>query len=400
MKRLLVFSMIAATVFIAAGESLYSIPAFARKYKLSCQTCHSPAPKLKKYGDEFAGNGFVLNDQDASRYFLETGDDDLSLLRELPLAIRLEGHVSYNNANEEQADFGSPWGIKLLSGGSITSGISYYLYFYMSEQGNITGLEDAFLMFNNVFGSDLDIYLGQFQVCDPLFKRELRLSLEDYEIYRKRPGLSRSGLTYDRGVMLTYGFDFGLDLAFELVNGNGLNPAEEDNFLFDSDKYKNVAGRVSQDIGEFLRIGLFGYYGQELLKNGTGSEVTNEIQVYGPDLTLSFSDIFELNLQYLMRKDKHVFLSEEHIAPENDIKTDGALAELIFTPQGDKSTWYMGGIFNWTKSDMKELDYKAAGLYGGYLLRRNIRLVCEAVYNFTEDSKKFLKVSCGIVSAF
>ena len=37
-----------------------AIPAFARKYKLSCSTCHVAVPKLKPYGEEFAANGFIL----------------------------------------------------------------------------------------------------------------------------------------------------------------------------------------------------------------------------------------------------------------------------------------------------------------------------------------------------
>ena len=33
-------------------------------------------------------------------------------------------------------------------------------------------------MFNNLFHSDLDLYVRQFQVSDPLFKRELRLTFK------------------------------------------------------------------------------------------------------------------------------------------------------------------------------------------------------------------------------
>ena len=43
------------------ASDLFAIPAFARKYNMSCKTCHSPFPTLKAYGDEFAGNGFQLN---------------------------------------------------------------------------------------------------------------------------------------------------------------------------------------------------------------------------------------------------------------------------------------------------------------------------------------------------
>ena len=74
-----------------------AIPAFARKYQISCQVCHSPAmPRLKAFGDEFAGNGFRLTEYESPRYFIQTGDDKLSLFRELPLAIRIDGFATYN----------------------------------------------------------------------------------------------------------------------------------------------------------------------------------------------------------------------------------------------------------------------------------------------------------------
>ncbi len=83
--------ILAATLFLAGQSS--AIPAFARKYDMSCSTCHAPIPKLKPYGEEFAGNGFQLADKEAPRFLRETGDDELLLMRELPFALRLEGPV-------------------------------------------------------------------------------------------------------------------------------------------------------------------------------------------------------------------------------------------------------------------------------------------------------------------
>ena len=71
-------------------------------------------------------------------------------------------------------------------------------------------------MFNDVVG-DLDVIVGQFQVSDPLFKGELRLTYENYRIYKSKPGLSGIDLTYDRGVMLTYGLKGGTDLVLEVA---------------------------------------------------------------------------------------------------------------------------------------------------------------------------------------
>ncbi|MDZ7763882.1 MAG: hypothetical protein U5K00_05580 [Melioribacteraceae bacterium] len=118
------------------------------------------------------------------RYYVDTGDDELSLIRDFPLAVRLEGLVTYNNNNSEKSDFNAPYNLKLLSGGEIAPDIAYYFYFYFSERGHVAGIEDAFIMFNNLFGTELDLYVGQFQVSDPLFKRELRLTFEDYLVYK------------------------------------------------------------------------------------------------------------------------------------------------------------------------------------------------------------------------
>ncbi|MDD5507665.1 MAG: hypothetical protein PHD25_04960 [Bacteroidales bacterium] len=98
-------------IVLVPAKPLKAIPSFARKYQFSCQVCHAPAmPRLKAYGDDFAGAGFRLTDTEAPRYFVPVGDDKLSLLRVVPLALRFEGFLSYNYSDEKTADFGVPWG--------------------------------------------------------------------------------------------------------------------------------------------------------------------------------------------------------------------------------------------------------------------------------------------------
>ncbi len=396
MRRALLISIIGVFIFLGFYEQCSAIPAFARKYRLSCQTCHLPTPRLKPYGDDFAGNGFVLSDQEAPRYFVETGDDNLSLIRDFPLAVRFDGFLTYNNSDTEKSDLGSPYTLKILSGGSITEGIAYYFYFYMSERGEIAGVEDAYIMFNDLFGVDFDIYFGQFQVSDPLFKRELRLTLEDYSVYTMQPGISQAGLKYDRGFMFTFGTDFGMDIIAEVINGNGLSHADASH-IFDNDKYKNFAGRISQNVFDFLRIGVFGYLGKEQLSVETASAL-NEITMYGPDATISCEDIIELNFQYIIRKDNNLL----NIDGDNfkDIETHGALAELLIMPKGDDTKLYGAAMLNYVQSDLGYLDYQTVTGHIGYLVRRNIRLCAEATYNFTDSDKAFAKFSLGIVSGF
>ncbi len=392
MKHLITKIFVVSLLILFFSDSLMAIPAFARKYRMSCTTCHTPFPKLKDYGDEFAGNGFVLADQDAPRYYMDTGDDKLSLIRDFPIAVRLEGLVTYNNNDADKSDFNAPYNLKLLSGGAIAPDIAYYFYFFLSERGEIAGIEDAYLMFNNLFGSELDLYVGQFQISDPLFKRELRLTFEDYLLYKNSVGNSRIDLTYDRGIMLTYGFDTGTDIMVEVLNGTGIGEADALK-NFDLDPYKNFMGRISQDIGDFLRVGAFGYYGKEDLDDGT-DEFTNEVVMYGPDATLSYEDKLELNLQYLIRKDDQPF-SPNVISGK--VETKGALAELIYMPDGDQSDWYAVGLYNWQDSDLA--GYKISKVTGhlGWVLRRNIRLFIEATHDIEME---YSQIGVGFVSAF
>jgi hypothetical protein len=389
MKKIIVL-LIGMIVFFSLTETSLGIPAFGRKYNMTCQTCHSPFPKLKAYGEEFAGNGFVLSDKEAPRYYLKTGDDDLSLLREIPVALRLEGYLTYNNKNSDQSDITAPYLLKFLSGGSIAPDIAYYFYFFFSERGEVAGIEDAFIMFNDLFGTDLDLYVGQFQVSDPLFKRELRLTFEDYQIYKTSAGFSNSDLTYDRGIMLTYGLPTGTDFTLEILNGTGIGHA---NILrnFDNDKYKNVMIRISQDVAEGFRIGGFGYFGKEKLSDDLNNNFENSIRILGPDLTFKLKDQLEFNFQYVARVD------DNPTAFATNIKSNGGFAELIYTPKGDESKWYGVVLYNWVNSDFKPLEYQTGTLSLGYMLRRNIRLIGELTYNM---DKKYAQFSTGIIAAF
>ena len=93
-------------ILLSYSSDSFAIPAFARKYSISCQVCHAPAmPRLKAFGEDFAGEGFRLKEYESPRHFLQTGDDRLSLFRELPLALRLDGFATYNFDDRGQADF-------------------------------------------------------------------------------------------------------------------------------------------------------------------------------------------------------------------------------------------------------------------------------------------------------
>ncbi len=390
-------TLLALTVLLLQPvEKAGAIPAFARKYQISCQVCHSPAmPRLKAFGDEFAGDGFRMTEYESPRYFIPTGDEKLSLFRELPLAFRFDGHVTYNFNGEGDADFAAPFVLKIISGGELSDRLSYYFYFMFDERGEVAGLEDAFIMYKDLFRTGINIYLGQFAVSDPMFKGELRYTLENYKIYSTAPGESTINLKYDKGLLLDRGFETGTSVVFELVNGAGIGEADQW-YVFDKDKYKNVLLKLTQDIGDYASLGFFGYTGKEVLQNDAGDFVS-QVNMFGPDLVLDFNEKLAIGLQYLWRTDSQVFIDPEEPMME-DVSTQGGFVEVIWSPKGDMSTWYLTGLLNWVESDLDLLDYRSATLHAGYLLRRNVRLVTEFTQVF--GTYNYGKLSAGFVSAF
>jgi hypothetical protein len=411
-------ALIAAAILAFAPSVVHAIPAFARKYRMTCVQCHSPFPRLNAIGEQFAANGFQFSANEAPTDTLNTGDPLLRLQRDIPLAVRFDAYLQTLGRKYKgqivRNDLQTPWGIKLLSGGQIAEKVSYYMYFFLTERGAVTGLEDAYVQFTDIGSSGVSAIVGQFQVSDPLFKRELRLEYEDYEPYRFRVGGARPNLTYDRGIMLTYSPWEGGDLAGVVVTGQGLRNGEEDR-AYDSDEGKDVAIRFSQDIGP-LRVGAYGYFGRE-----RADGQLNRLRYLGPDATLTIGSDIEVNLQYLRRHDDNPFFAPDCSGPacpaasgSNDV--DAAFGEVIWSPGGPAGRYVFTGLVNWIDSQKRAISLynvhdadpgdplgrylsrarsAAAGMT--YVMRRNLRLMGEVGYDL--DNKKG-RLTTGFVTAF
>ncbi|MEJ2053344.1 MAG: hypothetical protein P8X42_05435 [Calditrichaceae bacterium] len=374
------------TLSFLLPDTSSAIPAFARKYKVSCNTCHSVFPRLKDYGDEFAGNGFIIKEKETPRDYVTAGDDLLWLNKDYPIATRIDLFMTHEEGKDVEDDFKIPWGLKLLSGGTLYKNIGYYFYFYMQEQGEVAGIEDAYIHFDNIFSTNLDVLVGQFQICDPLMKRELRLTYEDYMIYKTYIGESHMNLAYDRGIMLAYDVNkTGTTLIGMVVNGNGKPEAE--NGSFDQNNNKSIALRINQNILDFMTIGGFYYTGKE---DSPDSNRTNEVKYYGPDLTFGRGPV-ELTAQFLIREDSNpLFLSSAQ-----DDKTTGYVVELVFAPDFNRSRYYVTALYNNIDSD--NYKYETATLSFTYQIARNLRIMTEYTRDLEIDKNRFV---LGLVSAF
>jgi hypothetical protein len=51
-------AVLIVTIIVSAASRAHAVPAFARKYKTSCVTCHTIFPKLTPFGEQFRRNGY------------------------------------------------------------------------------------------------------------------------------------------------------------------------------------------------------------------------------------------------------------------------------------------------------------------------------------------------------
>ena len=381
---------LAGLILLAAVQppSAEAIPAFARTHQLSCSTCHAPFPRLKPFGLEFAANGFTIPEGEKERDFVSAGDDLLKLNKTFPMAVRFDAYATLESDTEVTSDLKSPWGLKLLSGGTLAKDVGYYFYFFMDERGEVAGVEDAYVHFNNIGGVPFDVMVGQFQTSDPLMKRELRLTYEDYTVYGVNVGDSQTDLTYDRGVMMTYDVEStGTSLVGMVVNGNG-KPQADENRHYDQDKYKNFGVRALQTVTGFMDVGYYYYSGQERGDLGRKNEVT----YHGPDLVLG-NGTFDLTMQYLVRKDTNPGFAEIGA----DVETTGLVAELVFSPHKDRSRQYLTLLYNQVDSDWNQHDYESLTAGVTHVMRRNVRLTLEYTRNLDLDTDRGV---VGLVTAF
>lgn len=370
-----------------------AIPAFARRYRVSCTLCHATLPRLSAFGEQFAANGYRMAPGEVPSDTIATGDPLLYLARSLPLAMRVDAYVQAYSKGAAVTDFASPYLIKLLASGPLSKQLSYYMYVNLLERGEFGGFEDAILIANDL-GGKLDLSLGQFQVSDPLFKRELRMSFEDYAMYRARIGDEVAQLTYDRGLML--GADFlGFDVTGMVLNGNGIDPVNQER-QFDDNGFKTLAGRISRNLGSGLRLGAVGYRGES--RSG-GSE--NRVTYLGGDATVTVGPL-ELNAQYLHREDTNPTFA----AAAQRVKTDGGFMEVLLRPQG--SRWHGFALYNLVSASQPLLDVRLGGpanleryetLTGGagYLLVRNFKVTGELTWDTERERARW---TLGFVTAF
>jgi hypothetical protein len=149
-----------------------------------------------------------------------------------------------------------------------------------------------------------------------------------------------------------------------------------------------------------MSIGGFAYWGKEEAPEDLAlAGGTNETVYFGGDAGFNSAQM-AFTGQYLYRKDQNPFFQEsaDSFASDlMDVETHSIIAEVILSPDMERSRYFFTALYNWIDSEADSADYETGTLNATYVLARNVRLLAEYTYDFGRESNRG---ALGIVSAF
>ncbi|MGR3178072.1 MAG: hypothetical protein ACUZ8E_08460 [Candidatus Anammoxibacter sp.] len=98
MAKKVILRLLFIIFVLSLSKAADAIPAFARKYELSCETCHAAFPRLNSFGEQFAADNMRLDDW-KEMGTIDTGDERLVLPDSAPIAIRTQAYVQARQIN-------------------------------------------------------------------------------------------------------------------------------------------------------------------------------------------------------------------------------------------------------------------------------------------------------------
>lgn len=172
----MVIPVLAVLVAILFPPAADAVPAFARKYEVTCNACHTRQPRLNSFGQRFLENGYQMpgtEDGGTVKKSLFGGPLNGVTLDKISnyMAIRVRADIQQASFKEEteatdDVDIIVPNVINIFFAGTATKNISFFLEGeYATQEGHGGGLifERAFLAFSNLGGQQIaNIKVGEF----------------------------------------------------------------------------------------------------------------------------------------------------------------------------------------------------------------------------------------------
>lgn len=319
-------ALVASGAATSPGDESHSrIPVFARRYRTSCSTCHTAAPKLNAFGEAFRLNGYRFPENDR----LVTREAPVPLGAEewkdewpraiwpgevpggAPIAVRLVNdiEVTRDETAVSTVNLRFPQDVSLLAAGSLGGGIAAYVEAEWARDQGLevvqakVELQDVFPWLPrrafNLWAGLQNLYLQVFadHQIDRAARQTFRwqsfqpasltvtnpttgdtlVSVGDFQLRRTQPAVEANGLLGGR-------LYYGLGLAQGSLEGVDANSRKD---VYYKLRLKlgglGLDGRYPEDVGPIVGRGgqlldrtiiveQFGYFGAQPVAGGVDDE--------------------------------------------------------------------------------------------------------------------------------
>jgi len=360
-------------VLAASSSPSLAIPAFARKYHTSCQTCHIAFPALTPFGEAFRLNGYR---------FPEAGDEGVTkeepvamgsegykklwprsvwpgtLPGHVPLSIVIESEVANDRASKTTEFTGLAGEAALLAGGTYGEHISFYSEVeFAREDGEVsTEMERINVQFRPFNGTEFQFKIGSFEPGIFLLSNHRRLTDHKYFVTGMPTGDNQwAAEPYQQGVEF-----FGVATHRLLYNvgyvegsGNEVNNSKDVYgrvaYKFGGMRLDGTTAEGAQDLSSnpkpwsesSVTVSAFVYKGSPLLSetssvlvNDPNTNIVSQVDttveqddrftVYGGDVAWNIKDVI-IRAGATEKSDRRPFLADPGIT---DVKTKNRFGEV------------------------------------------------------------------------
>lgn len=278
---------LAITVGIVSAAPAEAVPAFARKYKTSCQTCHIVFPKLNAFGEAFRLRGYRMPGETADMVKEEPVPLGAPAYKRLwpqavwpgeispavPLAVNIQmADVNTSTQNEDGSvttvhnDLQFPQEVNIFGAGTLGDHLSYWSELTVGQNPDGTAaieIEHAHIAFDSPFGPEDAFHFRIGKIAPNLVDgfHEMQIStgagIDSLFAYNPIGRTGGTGLSEDMGGISVPMMSTGIE-AYGMIHHrtlwvagvvNGMGPTDPAATRFDGNNAKDVYARLDYKIG-------------------------------------------------------------------------------------------------------------------------------------------------------
>jgi len=222
--------------------------AFARKYGVACEECHTTFPRLTWEGEKFMRNGFRFSGEEEEGEAVKQSISDRISLGKIGNFLSIGGKINaWSKEEERPSAVGSTQHGSIFAGGTMAKDISYWMEMETSTGTGETEINNYFVGFHNIGNITCNnLRIGSFTPTEWTSFSSQKRALTMPQVYNLSVGGTADtiGFGSETGIEY-YGYHHAFLWAVGLTNGGNQRDVSAD-----SNNWKNWYGVLRADLEE------------------------------------------------------------------------------------------------------------------------------------------------------